>query len=38
MVKLNDINQLECDPFLTCPDILLGDQLTCAEEEEMGNY
>lgn len=36
MEKFNDMNQLECDPFLPCADILLGDQLIHKEEEDNG--
>lgn len=36
MEKFNDISRLERDPFLPCPDILLGDQLICNEEKDNG--
>lgn len=36
MEKFNDISQLECDPFLPCPDINMGDQLITYEEEDNG--
>lgn len=34
MGKFNDMSQLDCDPFLPCPDILLESQLTCNERED----
>lgn len=36
MEKFNGMSQLECDPFLPFPDILLGDQLIDNEEEDNG--
>lgn len=36
MEKFNDMCQLEYDPFLSCADILLGDQLIHNKEEDNG--
>lgn len=37
MEKFNDMrSQLEYDPFLSCADILLGDQLIHNKEEDNG--
>ena len=34
MGKFNGMSQLDCDPFLPCPDILLESQLICNEKED----
>lgn len=36
MGKFNGMSQLECDPFLPCPDIFLGDQLIWNEKKYNG--